>query len=34
MMTAVRGRGVFLAFDLPDAKTREEFWKASTTLVF
>ena len=22
-----RGRGLFLAFDLPDAKTREEFWK-------
>src|SRR2546423_7386875 len=25
--TAVRGRGLFLAFDLPDAKTRDEFWK-------
>jgi L-lysine 6-transaminase len=24
---AVRGRGIFLAFDLPDAKTREEMWK-------
>jgi len=24
---AVRGRGMFLAFDLPDAKTREEMWK-------
>jgi L-lysine 6-transaminase len=24
---AVRGRGLFLAFDLPDSKTREEFWK-------
>jgi L-lysine 6-transaminase len=24
---AVRGRGLLLAFDLPDAKTREEFWK-------
>lgn len=24
---AVRGRGVLLAFDLPDAKTREEIWK-------
>src|SRR5436853_1631141 len=23
---AVRGRGLFLAFDLPDAKTREQFW--------
>jgi L-lysine 6-transaminase len=26
-VSAARGRGVFLAFDLPDAKTREEFWK-------
>ena len=26
LITAARGRGVFLAFDLPDAKTREEFW--------
>ena len=24
---AVRGRGLFLAFDLPDAETREQFWK-------
>jgi L-lysine 6-transaminase len=24
---AARGRGMFLAFDLPDAKTREEMWK-------
>ena len=24
---AVRGRGLFLAFDLPDSQTREEFWK-------
>jgi len=24
---AVRGRGMFLAFDLPDARTREEMWK-------
>jgi L-lysine 6-transaminase len=24
---AVRGRGMFLAFDLPDAKSREEMWK-------
>ena len=24
---AVRGRGMFFAFDLPDAKTREEMWK-------
>ncbi|PYJ23666.1 MAG: L-lysine 6-transaminase, partial [Verrucomicrobia bacterium] len=27
MISAARGRGMFLAFDLPDAKTREEFWK-------
>ena len=27
MISAVRGRGLFLAFDLPDPKTREEFWK-------
>jgi L-lysine 6-transaminase len=27
MISAARGRGVFLAFDLPDARTREEFWK-------
>ena len=27
MITAVRGRGLFLAFDLPDAATREKFWK-------
>ena len=26
-ISAARGRGVFLAFDLPDPKTREEFWK-------
>jgi L-lysine 6-transaminase len=26
LITAARGRGVFLAFDLPDPKTREEFW--------
>src|ERR1700757_4874614 len=25
-ISAARGRGVFLAFDLPDAKTREQFW--------
>jgi L-lysine 6-transaminase len=24
---AARGRGMFLAFDLPDAKTREQMWK-------
>jgi len=27
MITGARGRGLFLAFDLPDAKTREEMWK-------
>jgi L-lysine 6-transaminase len=27
LITAARGRGLFLAFDLPDAKTREEFWR-------
>jgi L-lysine 6-transaminase len=27
MITAVRGRGLFLAFDLPDGQTRERFWK-------
>jgi L-lysine 6-transaminase len=26
LISAARGRGLFLAFDLPDAKTREEFW--------
>src|SRR5438552_13234081 len=27
MITAVRGRGLLLAFDLPDGDTRERFWK-------
>jgi L-lysine 6-transaminase len=27
MISSARGRGLFLAFDLPDPKTREEFWK-------
>src|SRR5881398_1282646 len=27
IISAARGRGLFLAFDLPDPKTREEFWK-------
>src|ERR1017187_548238 len=27
VMTAVRGRGLFVAFDLPDPETRDEFWK-------
>jgi L-lysine 6-transaminase len=26
-ISAARGQGLFLAFDLPDGKTREEFWK-------
>src|SRR5213594_922230 len=26
LISAARGRGLFLAFDLPDAKTREESW--------
>ena len=31
-ISAARGRGLFLAFDLPDAKTREEFWKGFFSL--
>ncbi len=27
IMTAVRGRGLFIAFDLPDAKSRDKVWK-------
>jgi L-lysine 6-transaminase len=27
LISAARGRGLFLAFDLSDSKTREEFWK-------
>ncbi len=27
MVSAVRGRGLFIAFDLPDAKTRDEAWR-------
>src|SRR5438477_1009401 len=27
LISAARGRGLFIAFDLPDAKTREEFWQ-------
>jgi L-lysine 6-transaminase len=27
LISAVRGRGCFMAFDLPDGKTREEFWR-------
>jgi L-lysine 6-transaminase len=27
IITGARGRGLFLAFDLPDAKTREDMWK-------
>jgi L-lysine 6-transaminase len=27
LISSARGRGLFLAFDLPDVKTREAFWK-------
>ena len=27
IVTAVRGRGLFIAFDLPDPATRNDFWK-------
>jgi L-lysine 6-transaminase len=27
MISAVRGRGLFIAFDMPDAQTREDFWR-------
>jgi L-lysine 6-transaminase len=27
MISAVRGRGLFIAFDLPDAKTRDDIWR-------
>jgi L-lysine 6-transaminase len=27
MISSVRGRGLFIAFDLPDGATREKFWK-------
>src|SRR6267378_632205 len=27
LISAARGRGLFLAFDLPDGETRERFWK-------
>jgi len=27
MVSAVRGRGLFIAFDLPDAKTRDDVWR-------
>ena len=26
-ISAARGRGLFLAFDLPDPETREQFWR-------
>ena len=32
MMTAPRGRGLMLAFDLPDAATRDAFWKGAFEL--
>jgi L-lysine 6-transaminase len=31
-ITAVRGRGLFLAFDLPDAAARDAFWKSAFEL--
>ena len=31
-VTAVRGRGLMLAFDLPDAATRDAFWKGAYEL--
>jgi L-lysine 6-transaminase len=27
MISAVRGRGLFIAFDMPDAKTRDDIWR-------
>ena len=27
LVSAVRGRGLFIAFDLPDSKTRDDFWR-------
>jgi L-lysine 6-transaminase len=27
MISAVRGRGLFIAFDLPDPATRNQLWK-------
>jgi L-lysine 6-transaminase len=32
IISAVRGRGLMLAFDLPDTKTRDAFWKGSYEL--
>ncbi len=32
VLSAVRGRGLFLAFDLPDAKLRDVFWKGVADL--
>jgi L-lysine 6-transaminase len=32
MITAVRGRGLMIAFDLPDAATRDAFWKGAFEL--
>ena len=32
VISAVRGRGVMLAFDLPDAQTRDAFWKGAYEL--
>ena len=27
LISAVRGRGLFIAFDMPDGKTRDDFWR-------
>jgi L-lysine 6-transaminase len=32
VISAVRGRGLMLAFDLPETKTRDAFWKAAYEL--
>ncbi|HVV00806.1 MAG TPA: aminotransferase class III-fold pyridoxal phosphate-dependent enzyme, partial [Verrucomicrobiae bacterium] len=32
VVTAVRGRGLMLAFNLPDGKTRDDFWKGAYEL--
>jgi L-lysine 6-transaminase len=31
-MTAVRGRGLLLAFDLPDGRKRDQFWSGAYEL--
>jgi L-lysine 6-transaminase len=32
VITAVRGRGLLAAFDLPDRQTRDQFWKGAYEL--